>query len=78
MEQSRLDSFFTHPAPKRKIETFSSLRHLNNYLRSSMRHMRHCTPIKQRTDDLDLIGIARDFTEAKSQRKGFFGNFKIF
>ena len=30
---------------------------------------------KQKTDDLDLMSIARDFTEANSRRKAFFGNF---
>ena len=30
---------------------------------------------KQRADYLHLISIARDFTEANSRRKAFFGNF---
>lgn len=60
--------------------TFSSLRRLKNYLRSTMtqKRLNHVILLhthKQRTDDLDLVSIARDFTEANSRRKAFFGNF---
>ena len=60
--------------------TFSSLRRLKNYLRSTMtqKRLNHVILLhthKQRTDDLDLISIARDFTGTNSRRKDFFGDF---
>ena len=52
MEQSKLDSFITRLAPKRKKvqETFSSLQRLKRLNHVMLLHIH-----KQRIDDLDLM-----------------------
>ena len=76
-----LRMYLTIPVTSATAErTFSSLRRLKNYLRSTMtqKRLNHVILLhthKQRTDDLDLFSIARDFTGANSRRKDFFGNF---
>ena len=73
--------YLTTPMSSATAErTFSSLRRLKNYLRSTMtqKRLNHVILLhthKQRTDDLDLVSIARDFTQGNSRRKAFFGNF---
>ena len=60
--------------------TFSALRRLKNYLRTTMtqKRLNHVALLhthKQRTDDLDLREVARTFSDTNSRRKAFFGNF---
>ena len=60
--------------------TFSTLRCLKNYLRTTTTQKRlnhtmllHCH--KARTDQLDLLKIAKEFVAKNSRRKEFFGSF---
>ena len=60
--------------------SFSALRRLKTYLRSTMTQSRlnnilllHCH--KEMTDAIDLTAIAKDFIAAKEKRKTFFGVF---
>ena len=60
--------------------TFSSLRRLKNYLRSTMtqKRLNHVTIVhthKKRTDDLNLLDIAKQFICGNERRANFFGNF---
>ena len=60
--------------------TFSALRRLFTYLRSSMteRRLNNCLLLhvhKDITDSLDLISIASEFVCANDERKKYFGNF---
>jgi len=59
--------------------TFSALRRLKNYLRTTMtqKRLNHVALLhthKQPTDDLDLREVAR-IVQIQSRRKAFFGNF---
>ena len=60
--------------------TFSALRQLKNYLRSTMKQdclnnclLMHCH--KSITDTLDTVKIAKRFACVVQQRKGHFGKF---
>ena len=60
--------------------TFSALRNLKNYLRSSMtqKRLNHIMLLhiyQEKVDHLDLKGIAKSFIEANIRRKAFFGEF---
>lgn len=73
--------YLTVPVTSATAErSFSSLRRLKNYLRSTMtqRRLNHVILLhvhKQRTDEIDLYQIARDFSFKNARRKQFFGNF---
>ena len=59
--------------------TFSTLRRLKNFLRSTMTQTRLNNIImlhthKDRTDNLDLDVIATEFISANDRRQSFFGN----
>ena len=61
--------------------TFSALRRLLTYLRSSMteRRLNHCLLLhihKDLTDSLDLISVAKEFVGMHDERKKYFGNFQ--
>ena len=56
--------------------TFSTLRQVKSYLRSTMsqKKLNHVVMLhthKQRTDDLDLYKIAKEFSSANSRRQDF-------
>lgn len=60
--------------------TFSALRRVKNYLRSTMGQSRlnHFIVLhahKQRTDDLDICEVAKDFASKNSRRQDYFGHF---
>ena len=60
--------------------TFSTLRRVKSYLRSTMtqKRLNHVILLhthKQRTDDLNLIKVAQDFATVNNRRRAFFGNF---
>ena len=60
--------------------TFSTLRRLKNFLRSSMAQPRlnHTVLLhihKERTDSLDLLEIAKSFVSVNDRRRFYFGNF---
>jgi hypothetical protein len=68
----------TTAAPER---SFSSLRRLKTYLRSTMSNQRlnnvallHCH--KERADHIDLLEIAKEFIAGNDNRRQFFGYFK--
>ena len=59
--------------------TFSALRRLKTYLRSSMlqSHLNNCMILhvhKEKTDHIDLVSVAKEFI-AKCERRLFFGTF---
>ena len=60
--------------------TFSALRRLKNYLRSTMtqerlNHVMLLHTHKDKTDELELTQIAKDFISFNERRTGFFGHF---
>lgn len=60
--------------------TFSTLRRLKNYLRSTMtqRRLNHIILLhthKERVDVLDLLAIAKEFVLANDRRRSYFGHF---
>jgi len=59
--------------------TFSTLRRLKSYLRSTMTQKRLNHVIlhthKEQTDELDLIDIAKTFVSCNERRLSFFGSF---
>ena len=60
--------------------TFSALRALKNYMRSTMtqKRLNHVMLLhiyKEKVDQLDLKEIAKSFIEANARRKAFFGEF---
>ena len=73
--------YFTFPVTSATAErSFSSLRKIKTFLRSTM------TPCRlnnlfilyihtAKTDDLDLLTIARDFVSVNSRRLNYFGSF---
>ena len=77
-----LRMYLTLPVASATSErTFSTLRRLKNYLRSTMKQDRlnncllmHCR--KSITDTLDTVKIAKWFACANEQRKGHFGQFE--
>ena len=76
-----LKIYLTLPVSTASAErSFSCLRRLKTYLRSTMTQQRlnnmmllHCH--KARTDAIDLTVVARDFAIANERRLAFFGNF---
>ena len=59
--------------------SFSSLRRLKSYLRSTMtqKKLNHVTLLhvhKKRTDEIDVSSIVQSFISANSRRQCFFGN----
>ena len=73
--------YLTTPMTSATAErTFSTLRRLKSYLRSTMsqKRLNHVMILhthKQRTDKLDLYEIANEFASANSRRRDFFGPF---
>ena len=73
--------FMTIPVSTASAErSFSALRRLKTYLRSNMTQCRlnhvlilHCH--KDRTDDVDLQAVAREFVLKNDVRKNYFGKF---
>ncbi len=60
--------------------TFSTMKIINTYLRSSMteKRLNNCLLLnahKELTENLDLILIAEEFVEKLDERKRYFGNF---
>ena len=60
--------------------TFSALRRVKNYLRTTMTQKRLNNVMllhahKQRTDDLNLREIATEFIGRNSRRRNYFGSF---
>ena len=76
-----LKIFLTIPVTTATAErSFSGLRRLKTYLRSTMTQERlnnvmllHCH--KERSDCIDLVEIAKDFTSANDHRISFFGTY---
>ena len=59
--------------------TFSTLRQLKNYLRSTMsqKRLNHVVVLhthKERIDELDLLATAREFVSANDRRRAYFGH----
>ena len=60
--------------------TFSALKRLFTYLRSTMteKRLNNCLMLhvhKEFTDSLDLISVAKIFVSAYDERKKYFGNY---
>ena len=60
--------------------TFSTLRRLKTFLHSnkSQPRLNHTMPLhihKERTDELDLVEIAKNFNAVNDRRRLYFGNF---
>ena len=60
--------------------TFSALRRVKSYLRSTMgqSHLNHVIILnahKQRTNELDICEVAKDFAGKNSRREEYFGHF---
>ena len=60
--------------------TFSALRRLLTYLRSSMteKRLNHCLLLhihKELTDSMDLVVVAKEFIDLYDERKKYFGHF---
>lgn len=76
-----LQIYLTVPLTSATAErTFSTLRRLKSYLRSTMtqKRLNHILLLhthQQRTDELSLLAIAQDFVTRNNRRKLFFGNF---
>ena len=74
-----LRTYLTLPVKSATSErTFSALRLLKNYLRSTMKqdHLNNCPLVhchKLITDKLDTVKIAKRFACTNEQRKGHFG-----
>ena len=66
------------PATNASCErSFSALRRLKTYLRSTMRQDRlnHLMLLHERTDDLNLKAVANEFVSASENRLRIFGKF---
>ena len=60
--------------------SFSTLRRIKTYLRSTMTQERLNNVMilhghKERADELDLMAVAKDFLQANDRRRNFFGSF---
>ena len=60
--------------------TFSTLRRVKSYLRSTMsqEQLNNCMILhiyKEKTDEIDLTKVAKEFISANDRRKLFFGHF---
>ena len=73
--------FITVPITSATSErTFSALRRLLTYLRSSMteKRLNHCLLLhvhKELTDSVDLVAVAKEFIDSYDERKKYFGHF---
>ena len=76
-----LELYLVFPATTATAErSFSSLRHVKTYLRSTMTSCRLNNLFllyihQDKTDTLDLHKIARDFISVNNRRRKYFGNF---
>ena len=72
--------FYTIPVTTATAErTFSALRRLKTYLRTTMSQQRlnHTMLLyvhKDRTDKIDIVNIARSFIKENDRRRNYFGN----
>ena len=72
---------FTVPVSTATAErSFSTLRRIKTYLRSTMTQERLNNVMilnghKERADELDLMAVAKDFSQANDRRRNFFGSF---
>ena len=73
--------FLTIPITSSTAErTFSAVKRLLSYLRSSMteKRLNNCLLLyihKDSTDELDVIELAKDFISINAERNRFFGSF---
>ena len=78
-----LGIYFTVPISTATAErSFSSLRRIKTFLRSTMTESRLNNVLllhahKENTDDLNLFNIAENFASLNSQRREFFGSFTL-
>ena len=76
-----LKLYLTIPMTSATAErTFSALRRMKSYLRSTMsqKRLNHVALLhtqKERTDRIDLIAIAKEFVLANDRRRSYFGNY---
>ena len=76
-----LTIYLTVPMTSATAErTFSSLRRLKNYLRSTMTQKRLNNVMlmhthKERTDKINLLSIAKDFVASNERRANYFGHY---
>ena len=76
-----LKIYLTIPVTTSSAErSFSALKRIKDYLRNSMTQERlnHCMLLhmhREKTDNLDLIDLAKEFVSRCERRKNFFGNF---
>ena len=76
-----LQAYLTFPVTSATAErSFSSLRRIKTFLRSSMTHQRLNNLFllyvhTARRDSLDLISVAKEFASANSRRLNYFGKF---
>ena len=79
-----LKLYLTIPVTTATAErSFSSLKRIKTYLRNSMTQERlnHCILLhthRHKTDSLNLVNIAKEFTTRNERCKNFFGVFKYF
>ena len=77
-----MQTVFTIPVTSATAEhTFSALRRLKTFLRSSMLQSRlnNCMVLhvhKDKTDQIDLVRAAKEFIDKCERRKLFFGTFE--
>ena len=77
-----LTLYLTVPATSETSERCNSvLKRIKNYLRSTMTQQRTnntfiCHALKQRTDDLDLVEMAKTFVSVNEERARQFGHFQ--
>ena len=73
--------YLTIPVTTASAErSFSALKRIKTYLRNTMTQERlnHCMLLHmhhEKTDELDLVHVAREFVSVCERRKNFFGNF---
>ena len=73
--------YFTFPVTSATAErSFSSLRHIKTYLRSTMtcQHLNNLFLLyihKHLTDSLDLVSVAKEFVSVNTRRQNYFGQF---
>ena len=76
-----LRAYLTFPVTSATAErSFSSLRRIKTFLRSTMTHQRLNNLFLMyvhtaRTDTLDLLSVAKEFTSLNSRRLNYFGKF---
>ena len=76
-----LRAYLTFPVTSATAErSFSSLRRIKTFLRSSMTQQRLNNLLllyvhSERTESLNLVSVAKDFVGANSRRMNYFGKF---